>query len=216
MSPKVGQPFYHIEGGQKIKIERDTMSLKFSKTTADYLPWSDMIVLVQKLERDSKLLFALLISVGAYTGLRISDLRLLRWEQLLDQEYLEIIETKTKKFRKIKLNAMLLEVVKRLFRQSGADSASLLFARKGKQKALSVQYINRKLKALKYKYGLKIKNFSTHTLRKTFGRHIWESSNYSEKVITILSDMFNHTSYKVTRRYLGINEQDIDGVYDFL
>lgn len=193
------------------------MGLKFSKTTADYLPWNDMLILVQKLERDGKWLFALLINVGAYTGLRISDLLLLRWDQILNKEYLEIVEKKTKKYRKIKLNKMLLEVAERLYRKTGVENAErLIFSPKGKLKGLSVQYINRRLKVIKYKYGLKIKNFSTHTMRKTFGRHIWESSNYSEKVITVLSDLFNHTSYKVTRRYLGINDQDINQVYDFL
>lgn len=193
------------------------MSLKFSKTTADYLPWNDMIALVQMLERDGKLLFALLINVGAYTGLRISDLLQLRWEQLLNKEHLEVTEVKTKKHRKMKLNALLSETLERLRKRMGVvDTSQLLFASKKKRKAFSVQYLNRSLKVLKYKYALKIKNFSTHTLRKTFGRHIWENSNYSEKVITILSEIFNHSSYRITRRYLGINDEDIDEVYDLL
>lgn len=193
------------------------MSLKFSKTTADYLPWNDMQVLVQKLERDGKLMFALLIHVGSYTGLRISDLLSLCWEQLLQKQFLEVVEIKTKKRRKIKLNKMLSEVLERFHLKLGPKNASeLIFKAKDKPKPVSVQYINRCFKKIKYNYGVKIQHFSTHSLRKTFGRHVWENSGYSEKVITILSDIFNHSSYRITRRYLGINDQDIEQVYDLL
>lgn len=193
------------------------MSLLHSRTTADFLNWNDMLVLVQKLERDSKPLWALLIATGCYTGLRISDLLLLRWEQLLDKEFLMVTEQKTGKLRRIKLNRELLGVVSRMFKLLGIQNTEeLLFFNKRTCKGLSVQYINRKLKWFRFKYRLHINNFSTHTLRKTFGRHIWENSGYSERAITLLSDMFNHSSYRITRRYLGINDEDINGIYDLL
>ena len=193
------------------------MSLLNSRTTADFLNWNDMIVFVQKLERDNKYTWALLITTGCYTGLRISDLLQLRWEQLLDKEHLMITEVKTGKLRRIKLNQELLGLVGRIFNKLGIqDVREFLFLNRKTTKVFSVQYINRKLKWFRLRYRLKIKNFSTHTLRKTFGRHIWENSGYSEKAITLLSDIFNHSSYRITRRYLGINDEDIDGVYDLL
>jgi integrase len=141
----------------------------------------------------------------------------LRWEQLLDQEILIVREVKTGKLRRIKLNAELLALVHRLFNKLGVrDASEYLFLNRKTSKVFSRQYINRKLKVFRFKYRLNINNFSTHTLRKTFGRHIWENSGYSEKAITLLSDMFNHSSYRITRRYLGINDDDIDGVYDLL
>lgn len=193
------------------------MSLLHSRTTADFLNWNDMLVLVQKLERDSKPLWALLIATGCYTGLRISDLLLLRWEQLLEKEFLMVTEQKTGKLRRIKLNAELLNMVSRivgLLKVRELTSGIFLNAKTGK--VFSVQYINRKLKWFRFKYRLRINHFSTHTLRKTFGRHIWENSGYSERAITLLSDMFNHSSYRITRRYLGINDEDINGIYDLL
>ncbi len=50
------------------------MSLKYSSTTADYLVWSDAMNLIRKLAKDENYKISLLISLGCFTGLRISDL----------------------------------------------------------------------------------------------------------------------------------------------
>ena len=50
------------------------MSLKYSSTTADYLVWSDAMNLIRKLAKDENYKISLLISLGCFTGLRISDI----------------------------------------------------------------------------------------------------------------------------------------------
>ena len=50
------------------------MSLKYSSTTADYLQWSEAMNLIRKLARDSNYKMSLLIALGCFTGLRISDI----------------------------------------------------------------------------------------------------------------------------------------------
>ena len=192
------------------------MSLKASVTTADYLPWDEMVVLTQKLERDNKYMLALLIAVGSFTGLRVSDLLRLTWEQIIGKTHLSVTEHKTKKNRTIKINQQLSDTVERIFKSKGGFLGDIILMNPKTKKAYSVQYLNRALKALKFKYRLTIKRFSTHTMRKTFGRRIWEGSGYSERAITMLSEMFNHSSFRITRRYLGINQQEIEQVYDLL
>ena len=59
------------------------MSLKYSSTTADYLQWNEAMNLVRKLARDSNYKMSLLIALGCFTGLRISDILALRWNQIL-------------------------------------------------------------------------------------------------------------------------------------
>ena len=49
------------------------MSLKYSSTTADYLIWSDAMNLIRKLAKDENYKISLLIALGCFTGLRISD-----------------------------------------------------------------------------------------------------------------------------------------------
>ena len=55
------------------------MSLKYSNTTADYLVWSDAMNLIRKLAKDDNYKMSLLVALGCFTGLRISDILALRW-----------------------------------------------------------------------------------------------------------------------------------------
>ena len=50
------------------------MSLKYSTTTADYLVWSDAMNLIRKLAKDGNYKMSLLIALGCFKGLRISDI----------------------------------------------------------------------------------------------------------------------------------------------
>ena len=83
------------------------MSLKYSTTTADYLVWSDAMNLIRKLAKDENYKMSLLIALGCFTGLRISDILALRWEQILSTEEFTIIEKKTGKKRVLRLNSQL-------------------------------------------------------------------------------------------------------------
>lgn len=73
------------------------MSLKYSITTADYLVWSDAMNLIRKLTRDDNYMMSLLVAVGCFTGLRISDILALRWFQIIDTDELCVTERKTGK-----------------------------------------------------------------------------------------------------------------------
>ena len=58
------------------------MSLKYSSTTADYLVWSDAMNLIRKLAKDGNYKISLLIALGCFTGLRISDILFHRIENI--------------------------------------------------------------------------------------------------------------------------------------
>ena len=83
------------------------MSLKYSTTTADYLALSDGMNLIRKLAKDGNYKMSLLIAIGCFTGLRISDILALTWEQILNTEEFTIIEKKTGKKRVLRLNPQL-------------------------------------------------------------------------------------------------------------
>ena len=193
------------------------MSLKYSTTTADYLVWSDAMNLIRKLAKDENYKMSLLIALGCFTGLRISDILALRWEQILSTEEFTIIEKKTGKKRVLRLNSQLQQHIQECYEhiQPIGLKAPILVSQKGT--VFTIQRINVILKEIKLKYRLKVKNFSCHSLRKTFGRQVYNiNSENSELALVNLIVLFNHSSLDITKRYLGLRHEEILETYDCL
>lgn len=193
------------------------MAVKHSNTTSDYLPWDTMLSLVHKLYRDGDYKMSLLIGCGSFFGLRISDLRQLTWSDLLDGNTISLNETKTGKSRTIKINVGFRKHIQDCYNKLGITDKSqkVFISRKGC--IYSTQQINRLFKQFKSRYGLRIDHFSTHSLRKTFGRRVVEQAGVqSEMALIKLSEIFNHASPMVTRRYLGFRQQELYEIYDKL
>ena len=193
------------------------MSLKYSTTTADYLVWSDAMNLIRKLAKDENYKMSLLIALGCFTGLRISDILALRWEQILSTEEFSIIEKKTGKKRVLRLNSQLQQHIQECYEhiQPIGLKAPILVSQKGT--VFTIQRINVILKEIKRKYRLKVKNFSCHSLRKTFGRQVYNmNSENSELALVKLMELFNHSSLAITKRYLGLRQEEILETYDVL
>ena len=67
------------------------------------------------------------------------------------------------------------------------------------------------------KYNLKVEHFSTHSMRKTFGRKIVEASKEnSEFALIKLAELFNHTDVQTTRRYFGLRSEELLEAYNLL
>ena len=56
--------------------------------------------------------------------------------------------------------------------------------------------------------GIK-ERIGTHTLRKTFGYHAYQSG----VSIEVIQKLFNHSAPSITLRYIGITQDDLDNVY---
>ena len=193
------------------------MSQKYSTTTADFLVWSDAMNLIQKLAKDNNYKMSLLIALGCFTGLRISDILALRWNQILGVSEFTIIEKKTGKQRTLRLNPQLQKHIQECYEHIKpiGVKAPILVSQKGT--TFTIQAINRKLKDIKKHYKVKIKNFSCHSLRKTFGRQVYTMSGDSAELTLVkLMELFNHSSIAITKRYLGLRQEEILETYDVL
>jgi len=193
------------------------MSQKYSTTTADFLVWSDAMNLIRKLAKDNNYKMSLLVALGCFTGLRISDILALRWNQILGVSEFAIIEKKTSKKRTLRLNPQLQQHIQECYEHIKpiGVKAPILVSQKGT--IFTIQAINRILKDIKKKYKVKIKNFSCHSLRKTFGRQVYNmNSENSELALVKLMELFNHSSVSITKRYLGLRQEEILETYDCL
>ena len=194
------------------------MSLKGQNTTTSYMEWNDFISLITRLEKDKDYKFCLLVSLGVFTGLRITDLLGLRYTDVLNKDVFKIKENKTGKERSIKLNRDLKEIVERIvIKLKISNRNEFIFLNKYGTKPIDQSYVNVKLKEIFKRYKIKVNgNVSTHTFRKTLGRRVVEVNDYSNHTLVLLMDLFGHSSMSITKRYLGIREQEIHSVYDSL
>jgi len=194
------------------------MSLLNQKTTTTSMEWDQFKSLISKLERDGEYKFCLLIAMGVFTGLRISDLLQIKFNQFIETEFLNIIEKKTKKDRKIKINSDLKEMVERIkLKMNVTDDEQYIFVNKYGTKPIDKSYVNVKLKELFKKYDIHLEgNVSSHLFRKSLGNRVLKLNNYSNESMVLLMELFNHSSPITTKRYLGVRDSEIQSIYDSL
>ena len=87
-----------------------------------------------------------------------------------------------------------------------------------KKTVFSTQRLNIKLKEINKKYRLGVKNMSNHSLRKCFGRRIFDMASETSKELCLikLGQCFNHSDVSITKRYLGLKTKEILECYDLL
>jgi len=186
------------------------------QTTTSGMDWNTMLGLQQRLRRDKLYKDYLLITLGCYFGLRIGDLLSLKWVDILYKEDFTLTEQKTKKNRVITINRNVTEALivcsTELKIKEPHILSGYIFANRWGDK-MTVSYINKRLKFLSSKYQIKLKNPSSHTLRKTFGKRVFESDDRSERALVYLSEIFSHNSISTTRKYIGITQEKINNIY---
>ena len=194
------------------------MSAKNSYTTSDYIEWNTAVNLVHRLYKDKDYKMSLLIGCGIFFGLRISDILQLSWDMLLDEPSFELIEKKTQKRREVRINKGFQKHIWDCYNALLITDKSEKCFKSREHRVYSIQRINMLLKDIKKKYGIKsVKNFSTHSLRKTFGRHVYERADSNgEMALVMLSELFNHSNIAITKRYLGLRKEEIMQCYELL
>lgn len=191
------------------------MGLKGVLTTADYLPIEEYNRLISSLRKDENYMWELYCRLSFYSGLRASDVLHLKWIDILDKQRADIKEIKTGKVRSIKLNNDKKETISKLYSLLGEpDINEYIFANTKTKAPYNIRTVNRALQEFKFDYRLKIDNFTTHSLRKTFGRYIYESNGRSPHALVLLSKTFKHANVEDTLRYIGITQNEIDTIYD--
>lgn len=156
-----------------------------------------------------------LFTVGVNIALRISDLLDLTWGDVLEGKNfknISIKEGKTKKMRNIKLNQASTRALEELLKSLDTYAMdNYIFKSREGNKAISRQQALNILKDAAEAVGVE-ENVGTHTLRKTWGYHAWKNG-YNPALIM---ETLNHSNLSVTKRYLGIRQDEINDLYENL
>ena len=150
----------------------------------------------------------ILFVIGINTGLRISDILQLKVADVRGT-HIVITEKKTNKHKRFYINEQLRKELNKYIEIMNNDDY-LFQSRKGDKSITRVQAY-RILNQVANK--LELDEVGCHTLRKTFGYHLYQQY----KDVAILQDIFNHSSPSVTLRYIGITDdikdKTIEGFY---
>lgn len=157
-----------------------------------------------------------LIILGLHTALRISDILTLQWNDVYDfkekayRKHLCIQEKKTGKTSIIALNEHVrLALTKLKKERANARPNDYIFTKNTDYTLpLSRSQAFRIVKRAAEE-SLHEENISCHSLRKTFGYHAWKQGTPP----ALLMDIYNHSSYRVTKRYLGIEQDERDDIF---
>jgi len=157
----------------------------------------------------------LLITMGIYTALRISDLLKLTVGDIYDfkqnrlHKTITIVESKTGKSKIIALNKNCLSALKHYLHNSPPHHPrQVLFANQKSGKPISRVQAYRIIRAAAEELDFS-QAVSCHSLRKTFGYHSWKNGTSP----AVIMEIYNHSSLSATRRYLGVCQDDKNKVY---
>jgi len=167
---------------------------------------------IKKLLKQQNLRDYCLFTVGINSGLRISDLLNLTVSDVVEngklKDRIRLREKKTNKFKDFPLSDNAKSAIREYLKtREYKQNEPLFISRKNKGFLLRQQaykIINDAAKSI----GIKDK-IGTHTLRKTFGYHAY-NSGYD---LSLIQKLFNHSSPSITLRYIGITQDKLDDVY---
>lgn len=146
-----------------------------------------------------------LFVLGTNSGLRVSDILNLNVSDVRNKTHIEIKEQKTNKFKKFPINDKLKKLIQEFIKNKEDDEPLFLSQ---KQKRLDRSQAYRMLNEACRAVGITV-NIGTHSMRKSFGYHHYKQF----KDIAMLQMIFNHSNPKITLRYIGIEQDEIDNSY---
>ncbi|KRN29470.1 phage integrase family protein [Lactobacillus selangorensis] len=150
----------------------------------------------------------LLFLFGINTGLRCSDIVTRTVGEVRTDDHPYVREQKTGKWRKLNLTNLRPKIDEYLAQGAFKDSDYLFQSRKGQNRHLTVNGVYQIMRRLGHEMGRD--DLGTHTMRKTFGWAYYQKT----KDIATLMEIFNHSSQAITKRYIGLTQDEIDKSLD--
>lgn len=151
--------------------------------------------------------YSLLFRFGCYTGLRASDILSLKVKDVYLKNVINIREIKTGKVKRFPVSKYIKPELTKHIEKNNLGADDFVFGGRGDREADRSNVYRFIVRACK-ELGIEA-NVGTHTMRKTFGYHAYKQF----KDVMVLQYIFNHSSPEVTKRYIGITQDEMDNVY---
>lgn len=161
-----------------------------------------------------------LFLIGCNLALRAGDLLKLRFEDMTGT-HCAIVEQKTKKRKVFPINDNVKAGVQRLkeyyatckpWKNREFKPVYLFQATSNRVyhlcQPVCIQWVSERFKLTAAELGFTV-NINTHTMRKTFGYHAYEKG----RDIHYLQALFNHSSSRITLRYIGVTKSEVEKMY---
>lgn len=168
---------------------------------------------IKKILKGSSIRNHCLFVLGINSGLRISDLLNLKISDVIDErskikDRISLREKKTAKLKDFPVGDTAKKALDEYLSQRNYLPEEPLFISRKYGEALKRHQANKIINDAALAVGIK-ENIGTHTLRKTFGYHAYQSGID----ITLLQKLFNHSAPSITLAYIGITQDNLDDVY---
>lgn len=166
----------------------------------------------------------MLFLIGINLSLRISDLVSLKWNFFLkdDMTFRDFYKIQPKKTRKtgkfvtLYFNEVVKKTIMDYIKQYPIqDMNGYVFKSREGSDAIKEKSVWRIIVDVAIEAGID-KNVGTHSLRKTFGYHVWHNAEDKEKALVMLMVIFNHSSVATTKKYIGVMGEEVEDVFNGL
>ena len=166
----------------------------------------------------------MLFIVGINLSLRASDLCGLTYKFFFKEDgtfkdFYSLQPKKTKKtgkYVKLFFNESVKKAITDYIEQYPMeDMNEYLFKSREGNGHITTIHLGRIIKTAAAEVGID-KNICSHSLRKTFGYHVWHNAEDKEKSLIILQTIFNHSSPMMTKKYIGLMDDEIEDVFNNL
>ncbi len=155
-----------------------------------------------------------MVVIGLNIPLRISDILNLKWGDVYNYQqdryyqHIRIEEQKTGKQNVFVLNEKVVETLElyRAYLSYPQSNQYIFTASEYKEQPLSRVSAYLIIRHAAEELGLE--HIGCHSLRKTFGYHAWKNGAH----LAVIMSIYNHSSIQITKRYLGIEQDDKDQV----
>ena len=163
-------------------------------------------------KKDTLIRYHTLIAIGGYVGPRAKEFLNLTWYDVVGKHRGEIFQFKQGRPRQVYFHPKLINLIDNNYKALDPDNVhDLILHKQGDPlEPIKTQQFNQNFARRLAKAGITTQQPSSHTLRKTFGMHIYRDIyGATEEGLVMACKLLDHESIEETIKYIGLTDDRI-------